>query len=138
MDEADCIFCRIIEGQIPCTKVYEDKTVLAFLDVAPISPGHTLVVPKAHCQYVYDCQAPVLGDVGVAVGRIARALVEAVGAEGCNVLCNNGRVAGQLVDHLHFHVIPRKSGDGLFASWPKFAYESGQAETIAEGIREKL
>jgi len=134
----ECIFCRIVAGQIPCTKVYEDASVIAFLDIGPISRGHTLVVVKPHVGRLYEVDAEVLGGLGAALGRISRAVVEAMEADGCNVLCNNGRAAGQLVDHVHFHVIPRKAGDGLFTQWPKFEYEAGQAEAIAEAIREKL
>ena len=138
MGRDDCIFCRIIAGQIPCTKVYEDDAVLAFLDIGPISPGHTLVVAKPHVRHLYDADPEVLGGLGAALGRVAGAVVEATGADGCNVLCNNGRAAGQLVDHVHFHVIPRRQDDGLFPHWPKFEYEPGQAEAIAQSIREKL
>jgi len=109
----DCIFCKIAAGQIPSTKVYEDDNVLAFMDIGPISEGHTLVIPKRHYGKLDQCDPDTLTKISACLGRIAGAVKEAMNAEGYNVLCNNGRAAGQLVDHVHFHVIPRNSGDGV-------------------------
>ena len=99
----DCIFCKMVAGEIPVVKVYEDEAVLAFLDIGPISDGHTLVIPKVHCGKVHECDPQVLADVWSRLGRIAGAIAGAMKADGYNVLCNNGRAAGQIVDHLHFH-----------------------------------
>jgi histidine triad (HIT) family protein len=138
MGQDDCIFCKIIAGKIPCIKVYEDDDVLAFLDIGPISDGHTLVVSKQHCENVDSCPPEILSKVASRLGKIAKAVKEAVGCEGYNVLCNNGRAAGQLVEHLHFHFIPRRSGDSVFNRWPSYKYPQGKAEKIAEKIRENL
>ena len=100
-----CIFCKIITGEIPCTKVYEDDDVLAFLDAKPINPGHTLVVPKRHCENLLDCGEKELNAVMRAVQKISREKVKN-GAAGVKVVCNNGKAAGQIIFHLHFHVIP--------------------------------
>jgi histidine triad (HIT) family protein len=138
MQDAECIFCKIIAGQIPATKIYEDDKVLAFLDIGPISEGHTLVVPKQHYQKVHECPSQVLADIGARLAKIAGAVSSAMNADGYNVLCNNGRAAGQLVDHVHFHIIPRMSGDGVFTRWPAFTYPQGKIEKLAQKIREKV
>ena len=134
----DCIFCKIASGKIPSARVYEDDDVIAFMDIGPISDGHTLVVPKFHCEWLHECPPEILGKLSGCLSRIAGAVQEAMGSEGYNVLCNNGRAAGQLVAHVHFHVIPRNSGDGVMAKWPSYKYPEGKAEQLAEKIRQKL
>ncbi|MBN1125686.1 MAG: HIT family protein [Sedimentisphaerales bacterium] len=138
MTGSECIFCKIIAGNIPCYKIYEDDMTLAFLDVGPISTGHTLIVPKEHYKKLHECPAKVLAAVSEIIGMIAGVIVETMESDGYNVLCNNGRSAGQIVDHVHFHVIPRNFDDGVFNRWPKFEYQPGQAEKVAAKIREKL
>lgn len=123
---------------MPVTKIYEDADVLAFLDIGPISDGHTLVIPKQHFEKLHDCPSELLGRVGSRLGKIAAAVTVAMNSDGYNVLCNNGRAAGQLVKHLHFHVIARKTGDDLFGKWPAYKYEQGKIEAIAEKIRKKI
>ena len=138
MSVKDCVFCKIVAGQIPVTKVFEDDVVLAFLDIGPISDGHTLVVPKQHFEKLHDCDARLLSQVGSRLGKIAGAVAAGMSCDGYNVLCNNGRAAGQLVEHLHFHIIPRKTGDGIFNRWPSFTYPQGKAEELAGKICAKL
>jgi len=138
MTVSDCVFCKIISGQIPSLKLYEDQNVLVFLDIGPISDGHTLVVPKQHFTRLDECPAEMLGSIGACLGKISKAVAEAMNADGYNVLCNNGRAAGQLVEHLHFHIIPRKNGDGVFNRWPAYNYEKGKAEELAKKIKGKL
>ncbi len=138
MNSSDCIFCKIISGQIPSIKVYEDEVVLAFLDIGPVSDGHTLVVPKQHVEKLDTCPAELLCEVSKRVGRIAAAVTSAVKCDGYNVLCNNGRAAGQVVDHLHFHIIPRTAADNVFSQWPSFKYPQGKAEQLAQKIRKFL
>ena len=138
MNADDCIFCKMVTGQIPITKIYEDETILAFLDIGPVSDGHTLVVPKQHCAKLNDCPPQVLGQVGLRLGKIAKAVAAAMNADGYNVLCNNGRAAGQFVNHLHFHIIPRNADDGLFDRWPSYQYQKGKIEEIADKIKENL
>ncbi|MGD0552012.1 MAG: HIT family protein [Sedimentisphaerales bacterium] len=138
MGVQDCIFCKIASGQIPAAKIYEDEVVVAFLDVGPISDGHTLVMPRQHFEKVHSCPPELLGQIWTRLGKIAGAVASAVGSDGYNVLCNNGRAAGQVVDHLHFHIVPRKTGDGVFAQWPSYKYRPGQVEIIAEKIRKHL
>ncbi|RKY10092.1 MAG: HIT family protein [Planctomycetota bacterium] len=138
MSSSDCIFCKIVSGRVPCNKIYEDEQVLAFLDVRPVSDGHTLVVPKAHFEKLHQCPQEVLSSISSCLGKIVQAVVAAAGAAGYNVLCNNGRAAGQLVDHVHFHIIPRNEGDNVFTHWPAYEYESGRADAIAEKICARL
>ncbi len=138
MSADDCLFCKMVAGQIPVTKIYEDEVVLAFLDIGPISDGHTLVIPKHHFEKLHDCPPELLGRVGSQLGKIAGAVTAAMNSDGYNVLCNNGRAAGQLIEHLHFHIIPRNTGDGVFDRWPAYKYEQGKIELIAEEIRKNL
>jgi histidine triad (HIT) family protein len=138
MSADDCLFCKMAGGQIPVTKIYEDEVVLAFLDIGPVSDGHTLVISKQHFEKLHDCPSELLGLVGSRLGKIARAVTAAMNSDGYNVLCNNGRAAGQLIEHLHFHIIPRNTGDGLFDHWPAYKYEQAKAEEIAEKIRKNL
>ncbi len=138
MSTKDCIFCRMVGGEIPVAKIYEDDVVFAFLDIGPLSDGHTLLIPKEHFATLEDCPAELLGKVASRLGRIVSAAVKATGADGCNVLCNNGRAAGQLVEHLHFHIIPRKTGDGVFNRWPAFKYPQGKIEELAGQIKQLL
>ncbi len=138
MSADDCLFCKMVTGQIPVAKIYEDEVVLAFLDIGPISDGHTLVIPKQHFEKLHDCPSELLGQIGSRLGKIAKAVAAAMNSDGYNVLCNNGRAAGQLIEHLHFHIIPRNTGDGLFDRWPAYEYEQGKIEIIAEKIRKIL
>ena len=138
MSADDCLFCKIVAGQIPVTKIYEDEVVLAFLDIGPISDGHALVIPKRHFERLHDCPSELLGQVCSSLGRIAGAVTAATDSDGYNVLCNNGRAAGQLIEHLHFHIVPRNAGDGLFSRWPSYEYPAGRIEAVAAEIRENL
>ncbi len=138
MSADDCIFCKIAAGEIPAVKVYEDDDVLAFLDILPISDGHTLVIPKQHCQSLDECPSELINQIASRLGKIAKAVKAAVDSDGYNLLCNNGRAAGQLVNHLHFHIIPRNTGDGVFNRWPSFKYPEGKAEQIAEKVSKNL
>ena len=134
----DCVFCKMVAGEIPVVKVYEDEGVLAFLDIGPLSDGHTLVIPKKHVTKVHECDPETLAQVGSCLGKVAGAVLIAMGADGYNVLCNNGRAANQVVEHLHFHIIPRQMGDGVFTQWPAGRYADGQIDAIAEKIRKRL
>jgi histidine triad (HIT) family protein len=138
MSADDCLFCKMVAGQIPVTKIYEDRTVLVFLDIGPISDGHALVIPKQHFEKLHDCPAEILGQVFSRLGEIAGAVAAAMDSDGYNLLCNNGRAAGQLIEHLHFHIIPRNTGDRLFSRWPSYEYEEGKIYEIAGTIREHL
>jgi histidine triad (HIT) family protein len=138
MSADDCIFCKMATGQIPVAKIYEDEIVLAFLDIGPVSDGHALVIPKQHFERLHDCPPALLGEVASRLGKIAAAVTGAVNSDGYNLLCNNGRAAGQLIEHLHFHIIPRNVGDGVFKRWPAQKYPEGKIEAVAAEIRNNL
>lgn len=133
-----CIFCKMVVGQIPVTKIYEDDVVLSFLDIGPVSDGHTLVIPKQHFERLHDCPPELLAQIASRLGKIAKAVADSMSSQGYNVLCNNGRPAGQIVDHLHFHIIPRNAGDGVFDRWLAYKYPEGEIEAIADKIRKNL
>ena len=114
---SDCIFCKIIKGEIPSYKIYEDDKTYAFLDIACDAVGHTLVIPKKHCTNVLDCDKEYLDAVGQAVQKISNHYVNNCGFDGVNIFNASGASAEQSVFHLHFHIIPRKNGDGLHM-WP--------------------
>ncbi|NQI69896.1 HIT family protein [Streptococcus suis] len=111
---SDCIFCKIVAGEIPASKVYEDDQVLAFLDITQVTKGHTLVIPKKHYRNVLDMDAEAAGQLFTAVPAIARQLKEKLGASGLNIVNNNEEAAGQTVFHTHIHLLPRfDQNDGL-------------------------
>jgi histidine triad (HIT) family protein len=133
----DCIFCKIVAGELPSKKVYEDEKTLAFLDIHPVNAGHTLVVPKAHAKNIFE----ISGEDWAAVQETARTLSHkietAVGADGINLAMNNREHAGQVVDHAHVHIIPRFKGDG-FKLWAQRSYSDGEADSTLEKIRAAL
>jgi len=119
----DCIFCKIVAKEIPSTIIYEDEHVLAFMDIGPIIKGHALVVSKAHYDPVTETPDDVLAKLHQAAKRIARAQVNGLGADGVNIMQNNGKAAGQEVPHIHVHVIPRFNGDGHHWNWNAGKYQ---------------
>ena len=138
MNQPDCIFCKIVAGQIPCHKLYEDEQVLSFLDIGPLSEGHCLVIPKAH-HVTIDQLPPELASACAAVlPKLSRAVADVTGVAGWNVLQNNGAIAGQAVDHVHFHIIPRREGDGLGYRWPAGSLDQETAQRLVEQIIAKL
>jgi len=131
---SETIFSRIIRGEIPCHRVYEDDAVLAFLDVNPLSLGHTLVIPKeaaATLDQLSDESSAALGRV---LPRVARAVLAATGATAFNVLQNNGADAHQAVFHVHFHIIPKVEGRGLGIGWEPMKAESADLKALREKI----
>lgn len=115
-----CIFCKISEGTIPSYKVYEDDKVLAFLDINPVSQGHTVVIPKHHCEHVLDCNDEVYGHMMQVTRKLAMHTLKTMNADGLNLLTNCKEAAGQTIPHFHFHIIPRyTAGDGFHASFEK-------------------
>ncbi len=133
---ADCIFCKIVAGSIPSTRVHEDPDVLAFMDIGPVVKGHTLVIPKAHHDPLTATPPDLLHKVMDVVQLIARWQVQGLGAEGVNVHQSSGRPAGQLVPHLHFHVIPRYASDGHHWNWTSHPYADGaEMAAYAERMR---
>jgi histidine triad (HIT) family protein len=130
------IFEKIVNREIPATIVYEDEETLAFMDIGPIIKGHTLVIPKTCCETVTETPDELLAKLMLVSKRIAAAQIKGLGADGVNIIQNNGRAAGQLVPHIHFHVIPRFEGDGHHWNWDAKQYDSpAEMEQLAAKIR---
>jgi histidine triad (HIT) family protein len=130
------IFDKILDGEIPCQKVYEDDHVLAFLDIAPLSEGHTLVIPKERKAQLHELSDEQAAAIGRVLPRLARAVMKATGAEAYNVLQNNGPAAHQAVMHVHFHIIPKTAEGGLGIGWKPGELQDG--EKLAAAIRDAL
>lgn len=133
----ECIFCKIVAGDIPSYKVYEDDNVMAFFDILPISPGHTIVVPKKHEPDVEGLSDDEMCAMALAVKKIGKAIIEGLGVKGYSVFLDNKSAANQHVPHAHFHLVPRAEGDGL-ERWPQSGYSEGEAEHCLKQITEKL
>lgn len=115
--DPDCIFCKIIAGDIPCLKVWEDDETLAFMDINPGNTGHALAIPKAHYPNLFETPADILAPTIATARRVARAVQAAIAPDGINMVQANGEGAGQSVFHLHLHILPRRNGDGLTMNW---------------------
>lgn len=131
---ADCIFCQIVAGKLPAAKVYEDEECLAFLDIRPISPGHTLLVPKTHYETLLDMPEARLSRLVGALPKVAEGVVRGVAADGFNIFQANNPAAGQVIPHVHFHIIPRNSGDEVGLQWRQGSYPKGEMDRIRERI----
>lgn len=136
---SETIFTRIIEGQIPSHRVYEDEKVFAFLDIAPLAPGHTLVVPKEAAATLDALSEESAAAIGRVLPRIARAVMAATGTRDYNVLQNNGVAAHQAVPHVHFHVIPKPDGaQGLGIRWPSGKLDAEDGKRLASAVAAEL
>ncbi|MBW2974733.1 HIT family protein [Candidatus Woesearchaeota archaeon] len=134
----NCIFCRIVEGKIPCARVFEDDKVLSFLDIAPANKGHVLIITKNHYETLLDIPDNCLDDLMIKARKTARAMSSALGCEGFNVLMNGKKVAGQLVPHAHVHIIPRFSGDRISLNWKPRRYKDKEINEFRERIKSFL
>lgn len=134
---SDCVFCKIIRGEIPSKKVYDDKDVIAFLDINPANPGHTLVVPKKHSEDLTKSNEDDIAKAMHVVKKITASLKEKMNAIGVNVLQNNGKAAGQIVGHTHFHVIPRYPNDVVVISYQRQQIPDEELEEIRKKLEEK-
>jgi histidine triad (HIT) family protein len=138
---SDCIFCKIINGEIPSAKVFENEHVVAFLDISQVTKGHTLVIPKVHKKDVFELTPEISKNLFEVVPKIANALKTTYEPEGLNLLNNNGEKAGQSVFHFHMHLIPRYGkGDGFGAVWKEHTseYTSEDLQKIASDIKSNL
>lgn len=136
---ADTIFAQIIRGEVPCHKVYEDDRVLAFLDIFPLSRGHTLVIPKEPAVTLEALSDESAAAIGRVLPRLARAILRATGARAYNVLQNNGAPAHQVILHVHFHLIPKyDDGSGLGIGWPAGSLDQGGGAALAADISAAL
>ena len=134
-----CIFCKIVRGEVPSTKLYEDAQVLAFMDIGPVVKGHVLVIPKQHFDPLPALPPDLLAKVMTVVQKVVKAQVNGLKADGVNVHQSNGAVAGQVVPHVHFHVIPRFATDGHKWNWAAKKYDSmDEMKSLAEAIKKGI
>jgi histidine triad (HIT) family protein len=133
-----CVFCRILEGQIPSTRVYEDQRTVAFMDINPLTEGHCLVIPRAHAATIFEADEADLQAAIATARRVALAIRAALKPDGLNVLQANGAAAFQSVPHLHLHLVPRWTNDGKGFDWPLVPGDRARIGTVAEKIRAAL
>lgn len=130
-----CIFCKIAAGEIPSAKIHEDDSCIAFMDINPLAEGHVLLIPKTHAVTLDQLDNQTAGKMLSNLPGLVKAVQQATGCEGVNVLQNNGRVANQLIPHVHFHIIPRDQGDAFGFNWPAGKYPPGRLEELFEKIK---
>ncbi len=134
----DCIFCKIAKKEIPSDIIFENKNLMAILDIMPVNPGHILVVTKKHFDTMVDVQDKVLSEMILVSKKVGKAIMKSLKVKGFNLSINNGKVAGQKINHVHFHVIPRLAKDGL-KLWPqRQGYRATEAEKIIKKIKKVL
>ncbi len=136
--DPECIFCKITAGEIPCAKVFEDDAALAFMDIGPLAEGHVLLIPKQHHETIDEMSSELVGSLLKHLPALVRAVKAAIQCEGVNILQNNGRVAHQVIPHVHFHIIPRNPGDEFHFNWPAGSYPANRAEELAKVISQNL
>ena len=132
---SDCVFCKIVAGQIPSMKVYEDEHTLAFMDLGQVNPGHVLVAVKKHASYLFELDETQAAAVARACVKVSKAIQSAFKPEGLSVYQANGKAAGQTVFHYHVHLLPRHAGDGMELTWPVKNPPREQLEDYAAKIR---
>lgn len=132
----DCVFCKIVSGDLPKATVYEDENLLAFLDIVPVNKGHTLVIPKKHYPTILDANPEEMAGLVKVLKVVALGLKEEFGYEAFNIHQNNGSTAGQVVDHIHFHIWPRTAHDRMEIVFPNdgVSYEDGEMEHFAQKL----
>ena len=136
--DPECIFCKVVAAQIPAFVVYEDQATIAFLDVGPLAEGHLLVVPREHYAKLSDMPAQLAADLGSKLPLLGRALMKVTSASALNILCNEGADAGQVVKHVHFHLIPRRGADQLGYRWNAGEYAPGRAAELAAAYQKAI
>ena len=134
----NCTFCKIINGTIPATVIYEDENAKVILDIAPAAKGHAILVLKEHVENVFELESELAGKVFAVVPKVAAAIKETLGCDGLNILQNNGVAAGQTVFHFHIHFIPRWGNDTVRIKWETGDYADGEAAALAESISKKI
>ena len=137
-DPAVSLFSKIARGEIPCSRVFETDRALAFLDINPVNHGHLLLIPKEQFATVGDLPDDLAAHLGSLLPRLCRAVKSATGADALNVIANNGAVAGQTISHVHWHVIPRFTGDAVHWPWPHSPYAEGGLQAMQRSMAEAL
>jgi histidine triad (HIT) family protein len=133
-----CVFCKIIAGEIPSARVLETELAVAFLDIQPLTPGHTLLVPRPHYAMLSELPEELAAHTGALLPRICRAVKAATGTVGLNVVINIGKAAGQTIDHCHWHIIPRFAADPIHWPWPQGKYEGDELARMKARIEHEL
>ena len=136
--DGNCIFCKIVAGQIPCFKLLEDANTIAFMDINPVNPGHALAVAKGHWPTVDVIPAEVLGAVARTAQKVAKAAFKVLKPHGVNLLQANGEGAGQSVPHLHIHIMPRRHDDGVVLNWQPRPGDVAEIEAICRRLKAAL
>ena len=134
----NCIFCKIVKGEIPSSVIYEDDNVKVILDIAPSAKGHAILLVKQHVANIFELEAELAGKIFAVVPKVATAIKEELGCDGMNILQNNGTEAGQTVFHLHIHFVPRWKNDTIQIKWTPGSYAEGEAVALAKAIRARL
>lgn len=134
----DCIFCKIANGMIPAVTIYENSDYKVILDVSPASKGHTLILPKEHFDDIFDMDSDTAAKLFGLAAAVARALKDATGCEGMNIVQNNGEIAGQTVFHFHMHLVPRYADDQVEITWKPQEISQDELKTIASAIKKAL
>lgn len=135
---SNCIFCKIIDGEIPSTVVYEDDTFKAIMDISPAAKGHIIILPKKHYADLFELDDEIAAKILPVAKKIAAAMKAELNCDGVNLLQNNGEAAGQTVYHLHIHLIPRYKGDNVKLSWEHDEYAEGEAADLAAAIAARI
>lgn len=136
--DRNCIFCKIAAGEIPAAVVFQNDTIVAFLDIGPLAEGHLLVIPRSHHEGLTDLPGTTAAALAAEIPRLGKALLVVTEAEGFNLLVNQGRAAGQEVPHVHFHLIPRRKQDGLGYRWCPGSYRDDRAQQLKDAYRAAL
>ena len=138
MSNQDCIFCKIANGEIPSSTVYENSDFKVILDVAPAAKGHCLIIPKEHFQNIFDIDADTAAKLFSLATEVARALKQELQCDGLNIVQNNGAAAGQTVNHFHLHLIPRFEGDDVSIGWVPKQSDGQELLELAKALRKRI
>ena len=136
--ENQCVFCKIIAGEIPSATIYEDEDFKVIMDISPEAKGHAIMLPKKHFANLYEMDDQSASKALIVARKVATAMREELGCEGLNLVQNNGEAAGQTVFHFHMHLIPRYQGDKVNVTWEQGSYGDGEAEQIAAAIAKRI
>ena len=138
MKKEDCVFCNIVNGDIPSNTIYENSEFKVIMDISPATKGHVLVLPKEHFKDIYDIDAETAGKLFQLAAVVARALKEVLHCDGLNIIQNNGEIAGQTVFHFHMHLIPRYEGDDVTVKWKEHSMDAEEMDQLRKDIRKAL
>jgi len=130
----NCIFCMIVNGDIPSTKLYEDEDFIVIMDIGPANKGHAILIAKEHAANLFEMKEETLAKVLPVVKKVGGAIMKTLGCDGMNILQNNGKASGQTVFHYHMHMIPRYDNDTVNVNWPTQSYADGEAAELAKKI----